>query len=804
MEIENILKEMTLEEKCRIICGYTNMSTFPIERLSVRSLVLSDGPNGLRIEKKGGDSLSKIDDTLPSTCFPSGVNVASSWDENLAYDIGNAIGEEALHYGVNIVLGPAINIKRNPLGGRNFEYYSEDPYLAGWLAKSYIQGVQDNGVGCCVKHFACNNNEKYRFVGDSLVDKRALNEIYLKPFEIAVKEAKPYAIMTAYNKVNGTHCSENGFLQNDILRKKWGFDGLSMTDWGGIVSRDKGLMNGTDLEMPGQVYHSVKIVMDRIKDGTIPEETLDEAVRRILFAICRTTDKRKEADFEKHYRLAVDAVGESAVLLRNENGLLPLNRKEKFLVIGDFFDKIRYQGSGSALLNPYKLYSHHDVFDKNHVSYEYVKGYKEEETEVDPELENEALEKAGAFSGTILFFGGLNDYVESEGFDRENLHIPENQVSLLQKLVSMKKKVVFVLHNGSVVEDGILDKVDAVLDLLLPGEGGAEGCFNLLFGNISPSGKLAETWVNHYGCVPYGDCFASSKQELYKESVFVGYRNYQTSPDKIRYPFGFGLSYSKFEYSSLEVKEGDDGYLVFFQVKNVGNFDAKEISQVYVSHKSSLMNPGKVLVGFNKVFLKKGEEKRIQIKVRKEELEIYDVIRDRFVLEQGTYTFFVGPDSSRLPLSSTLEIIGENVSSPIPSSLVEKYDDPKLRNEITDEEFETLLGYKIPKEVKKKTIDMETPICDFHGFVGTIFKKAVCGVGLRKYKKGCKMKDSVEKERTKKSGLFVYRLMPNNSLRSLCYSSSGAFPYPIAKGLAEMCNNHFIKGIHEMLKKEKK
>lgn len=804
MDIDNLLKQMTLEEKATMLSGYKNMKTYPIKRLGIPSLVLSDGPNGLRVEKKDGNSTNGISNTLPSTCFPSGVNLASSYDPSLIHEIGSAIADECVHYGINVVLGPAINIKRNPLAGRNFEYYSEDPFLAGKIAIDFVNGIQEKNIGCCVKHFACNNNEKYRFVGNSVVDPRAFHEIYLKPFEMVIKNAHPYAVMSAYNEVNGVHCSENSYLQNEILRDTWGFDGITMTDWGGIVSRDTGLIGGTDLEMPGQVKHSIHLLIDKVNNKEMDESLLDQSVRRILEAIEKTEIKeKKEADFKKDYDLAVKAAEESAVLLRNENNLLPLKKDEKYIVIGDFFDKIRYQGSGSALLNPYIIHSHREIFDQNKVNYEFYQGFKEEETEPDLEAENRIISSIKNKEETILFFGGLNDYVESEGFDRDNAKMPENQISLLKKLIDMKKKVILILHNGSIITEDILDSVDSILDMLLPGEGGAEACYNLLFGKCSPCGKLAETWVKNYEDVPFHNEFTSSLNEIYKESIFVGYRYQLAKKENIRYPFGYGLSYSQFEYSDLETEEKEDEILLSFQLKNIGNFDAKEICEAYVSHTSPLFHPIKELKGFEKVELKKGESKRVTIHIKKEDLKVYDVTQKRFALEKGTYTFEIASSILDIKMSSSLSLDGEALTNPYSEKAKEHYTDLDKLTTITNEEFEEVLGYKIKEIVPTKEITFETPIKDFNKGFGKLFRNTAIKVGTHQFKKANKIKDPLLRERKKKSSLFFLRMIPNNSLRSLCYSSSGILKYPVARGLLYMCNGHFLKGLIQMCKKDK-
>lgn len=797
------IKEMTLHEKASLLCGYKNMSLYPIPHLNIRSLTLSDGPNGLRVEKEGGNSLDGISNALPSTCFPSGVNFASTWNRDLIYKVGQAIGDECLHYGINVVLGPAINIKRNPLCGRNFEYFSEDPYLAGELGTQYVLGVQDKKVGCCLKHFACNNNEKNRFSGDSILDPRALHEIYLKPFEKVVKKAKPYAIMSAYNKVNGVHCSENGYLLNDILRKEWKFDGLSMTDWGGIVSRDKALVNGTDLEMPGQVNHSISLIEQGVENKTISESIVDESVLRILNAIEKTNAEKKQADFKKNYDFSMKVAQESAVLLKNENHILPLKKDKKYIVIGDFFRYIRYQGSGSALLNPYYLYSHKDIFDRYHVNYEYYQGFKEEETKVDEKLENEVLSHLKDRDEEILFFGGLNDYVESEGFDRENTNMPRNQISLLEKLLKMKKKIVLILHSGSVITEKVLDDVDAVLDLLLPGEAGAEACYHLLFGDFSPCGRLAETWMTEYQDVPFYDEFTKTKQDIYKESIFVGYRYYLSKKERIRYPFGYGLSYASFEYSSLEYERVDNGYRFSFIIKNNGDIDSYDVPQIYVSHDSELMHPEKELKGFEKVYLKAKEEKKVSIFISDDDLKIYDVTKNKFILEEGEYKFSLGRDVLDILLSMGIKIDGEKIENIYSDKLMRYYLNLENLTSITNEEYEELLGYHIPEIKKEKKITFETPIGEMKTPFGKLFLKVTTGISKHLFKKACKIKDRNLRERKKKAALFVLKMIPNNSLRSLCYSSSGALTYPVAQGIIEMCNHHYIKGVHKMLKKDK-
>lgn len=802
--LKNLIEELTLEEKAKMLCGYKTMETFPIERLNIPPLVLSDGPIGLRKEDVNGNSLGGIANTLPTTCFPSGVSLASTWDKNLIYDVGRAIGEECNHYGVNVILGPAINIKRNPKCGRNFEYYSEDPLISGVLGAEFIKGVQSKNVGATPKHFACNNNEKYRFVGDSVVDQRALREIYLKPFEIAIKKAKPYAIMNAYNKVNGIYCSENEQLMNDILRDEWGFEGLSMTDWGGIVNRDLALENGTDLEMPGMVFHNVKLIINAVKNGSLKIEVVNKAVERLLNVISKTKlEENLKCDFEKNYELAIKVSEASGVLLEND-GILPLRKDSKYLVIGDLFRQMRYQGSGSALINPYKLSSHINAFNQRDINYKFVRGYIESENSISEDLENEALEIAKD-ADYIIFYGGQNDYMESEGFDRESLCLPHNQLSLINKLSLLGKKMVLVLFGGSCIEMPFKESFNAILYMGLPGEGGGEATTKLLFGEVTPSGRLTETWPIKYDDVPFASEFTESPVEKYKESIYVGYRYYQTAQKRVLYPFGYGLSYSSFEYSNLVVDLIDNEILLKIKVKNIGNIQASEVLQVYTSKKeSSVYRPIKELKAFAKVLLKPNEEKEVKISLDINDLKIYNINSESFMLEDGEYIIEVAKNVETAVLKSKVQLKGELIKS-INSDIIDCYYKNIDNLLIVDDSiFEQFIGYQIPiHQFNKRPYTLETPIGEFETFIGKIFKIFACNVGLKQYKKACKKEESLERERQKKAGLFVYKMMPYNSLRSICYSSSGKLPYNMAKGILELANGHLIKGLKLILKKEK-
>ena len=792
--------ELTLKEKCSLLVGHKTMETLAIPEKGVEEVTMSDGPNGLRIENLNGDSLNNVSKTQPATCFPVGVTLASTWNLELANKMGSAIGEEALHYGINVVLGPAVNIQRNPLCGRNFEYLSEDPVLAGKIGAELVEGIQSQGVGACVKHFACNSNEKYRYVGESIVDERALNEIYLKPFEIITRESDPRAIMTAYNQVNGAFCSENRYLIEEKLRNSWGFSGLVMTDWGGIVHRDIALENGCDLEMPGMNDYNIKVLYDAVKNGSLKEETLDKSVQRLVGLKERTRIKeRKQADFESHYNLALQIALEGAVLLKNKDNLLPLTLDKKYLVIGGLFDSMKYQGGGSSLLNPIIIKTHKEAFKDKGINYDFVMGYLENELTPNAKLEQEALDKAKEYD-TILFYGGLNDYVESEGFDREDMKLPSNQLSLLDKLTKLGKKIVVVLFNGGPVELPFENEVDSILDMLLPGEAGGEATTKLLFGEASPSGKLSQSWPIRYEDIPFANEYVSSPYELYKESIFVGYRYYETINKAVRYPFGYGLSYTSFEYKDLKVKEEKEGILVSFKVKNIGKFEGKETAQIYFSKKDSeIVRPSLELKGFNKVNLMPNEEKEVQVFVKLEYLKSYSI--NSFELEDGNYEVLVGSNAHDIHLKGSINVKGEKLPNTLNDDIYRSF---LNTSEMSKETFEKVVSRKIEDyKFGSRPYTLETPIGEFNTFFGKIFKNYVVGTGNKRYKKANKIEDPLVRERERKAGVFIAKLMSNNSLRSLSFSSGGLFDYPLAEGILELSNGHLFCGLKKMHKKYK-
>ena len=586
MDIESILKQMTVEEKAALVSGTDFMYTNPLPRLGVPSLCMSDGPHGLRKQKAGGDN--GISKSEPATAFPTAVTTASSWNPDNLKRMGAAIGRECRHYGVHTLLGPGVNIKRNPLCGRNFEYFSEDPYLAGVMGAAEVEGVQSQGVGVSVKHFAMNNSENYRFMGNSVASENTIRNLYLKPFEYIVKYAHPATLMCAYNQINGVYCSENKWLLTDVLRKEWGFDGVVMTDWGAVHDRVAGIKAGLDLEMPGDTAICRRWILDAARDGSLPMADLDQACRNILKWIDQYVKPADQTpvEWQAHHDLAGEIAADCAVLMKND-GTLPLTGKEKLHIAGELYETMRYQGAGSSMINPTRVTTVKDAFEQR-----CIRSVPLAECDI------------------ILIFAGLTDEYESEGCDRENMRLPERQLKLIDELIAAGKKVVVVLFGGSVVELPFNDQVSAILNMFLPGQNGGEATAQLLFGEKNPSGRLAETWPLRYEDVPSHETFGKTLQEVYAEGTELGYRYYQKYGIPVRYPFGHGLSYTAFEHSEWQRY----GCTWMQTITNTGSRFGGEVAQLYVDGK---------LRGFRKVYLQPGESRTVSITVEPEDETVY-------------------------------------------------------------------------------------------------------------------------------------------------------------------------------------
>lgn len=801
VKIENILAAMTTEEKAALVSGTDFMYTNPIPRLHVPALRMSDGPHGLRVQKEAGDN--GVTGSEPATAFPTAVTTASGWNPENLRKMGEAIAEECKYYGVNILLGPGANIKRNPLCGRNFEYFSEDPLLAGKLAAAEIQGVQSQGVGVSMKHFALNNSENYRFMGGSIADLRVIHELYLRVFKIAVKEAHPVSIMCAYNKINGEYCCQNKWLLTDMLRTEWGFDGLVMTDWGATHNRLKMLAAGCDLEMPGDAAICRKWILDGVKSGALSAAELDKAAGNVLRLMERTAiTKVASADWDKHHALAAEIAADCAVLLKND-GLLPLNKAEKVLVIGDLFDRTRYQGAGSSMITPARLATPRNAFDEMGISYAFCRGYEENKTEANASLVAEAVEKASQYE-KILVFAGLTDYVESEGGDRENMCLPENRLALLEALVKAGKRVAVVLFGGAPVELPFADSVSAILNMYLPGQNGGTAAAWLLFGEANPGGRLAETWPMAYADVPFGDSFGKTQNEVYKESVYVGYRYYLTANKKVRYPFGYGLSYTTFDWEDMQITGLGKRIQVSCTVKNTGTRDCVEVVQLYVAApESAVWKPKRELRTFAKVYLKAGEQRRVELSFDKDDLRYFDIHRNDWVMEQGTYELLLCSDCEAVKLHDTIVLDGETAASPYDAAVDAVYRRAALAG-VTDSLFTQMSGLQIPPLPPKTPIRLESRFSDLQAtFMGRILYNAVLGVARKQMKEALRLPPGEKRDNQIKGAQFLERILSSNSLITMSMSAANSFPYSFAEGFAALANGHILRGARCFLTKIK-
>ena len=669
-KIQNIISKMTLEDKIKLCSGRSFWETKAMEEYGIPSFFMSDGPHGLRTQTGAEDHLG-INESERATCFPTACASASSWNPELLKQMGEAIGEEALNYGVDVVLGPGVNIKRNPLCGRNFEYFSEDPYLSGVLGASWIKGVQSKGVGTSLKHFAANNQEQDRMNGDSIVDERALREIYLSAFEMAVKEAKPDTIMCSYNKINGKFSSDNKMLLTDILRKEWGFEGLVVTDWGAMNDRIEAFKAGCELEMPTSCGFFDEEVKRAVEEGKLKEEDIDACVKRILTLTFKAESTRAvkaeiaSAYIEEHHALARKIAEESAVLLKNEEAILPISNKKKVVLCGAMAENVRYQGAGSSHINPFKLSNILEYMQMQDNTVVYYPAY-----ELDGERNEEKLKQAieGSKDAEVVVVAiGLPDSYESEGYDREHMKLPESHNELIHELVKIKKDIVVVLMGGSPVEMPWAKDVNAILNLYLSGQAAGEAAVNLLYGKANPSGKLAETYP-----ISYQDCSSSetfgvnTRQVEYAESIYVGYRYYDKAGIPVQFPFGYGLSYTTFDVSNLRVSKDNINFAtanptitVQCKVKNTGNVAGAQVIQVYLSDKTQdIFKANKELKGFCKVFLEPEEEKEVTIQLNKRAFSHYDVRSKAWEVLSGTYEIYVGTSLVDTPLSRELHVQG--------------------------------------------------------------------------------------------------------------------------------------------------
>ncbi|PGB02695.1 glycoside hydrolase family 3 C-terminal domain-containing protein [Bacillus toyonensis] len=663
-DIKKIISKMTLEEKASLCSGLDFWNTKGIERLGIPSIMVTDGPHGLRKQAEGADHLG-IYNSIPSTCFPSAVGLASTWNKDLIHEVGVALGEECQAENVGVLLGPGANIKRSPLCGRNFEYFSEDPYLSSQMAANHVKGVQSQGIGTSLKHFAANNQEHRRMSVDAIVDERTLREIYLASFEDVIKEAQPWTVMSAYNKVNGEYASENNYLLHDILKDEWGFEGFVVSDWGAVNERVASLANGLELEMPSSFGIGEKKIIDAIHCGELCVEKLDQAVERLLYIIFKAYDNQLEnATYSKdtHHQLAREVASASMVMLQNEDAILPLKKEGTVAVIGEFAKQPRYQGGGSSHINPTKLdsiFEEIEMVSGEKTNILFAQGYDLASDDVDENMINEA-KKIAENADTAVLFVGLPDRYESEGFDRKHLQMPENHVQLIEAIAEVQSNIVVVLSNGAPIEMPWIGKVKGILEGYLGGQALGGAIADLLFGDANPSGKLAETFPEVLSDNPSYLNFPGEGDKVeYKEGVFVGYRYYDAKNIEPLFPFGFGLSYTNFEYSKLSISNNEikdtDTVSVLVNVKNTGSIAGKEIVQLYIKDvESSMIRPEKELKGFEKVELQPGEEKTVSFTLNKRSFAYYNVELKDWHVETGEFEILVGKSSREIVLQDNI------------------------------------------------------------------------------------------------------------------------------------------------------
>ncbi len=773
MDIEQILRKMTLEDKIALCSGASFWETKKFEKYGIPSLFMCDGPHGLRRQEDAADMLG-LNNSRPATCFPAEVTTAGSWDPELLEEIGAAIGEEAREQGVGLVLGPGANLKRNPLCGRNFEYFSEDPYLAGKLAAGYIRGAQAQGIGTSLKHFAANSQELCRFTSDSLLDERTLRELYLTAFEIAVKEGRPSTVMCAYPKLNGTHCSDSKLLLTDILRAEWGFDGLVVTDWGAMNDRIAGFRAGCDLNMPGGSAYMEKEVLAAVKAGALPEKCVDDSARRVLklvFRAAQTLKEKSSCDYEAHHALARRAAAEGAVLLKNESGILPLKPDAKIAVVGAMAKKLRYQGAGSSHIHPTRLSQPLDCLPDA----VYAPGCDDRGDTSDALLSEAkaAAERAEA----VIVFAGLPDRYESEGFDRDDMKLPEGHDRMIGAVAAANHNTVVVLLCGSAVECPWADRVSGILYMGLPGQAGGEAIADLLYGRANPGGRLGESWPYTYEDVPSSAIYGKTADALYQEGLYVGYRYYDKAGVPVRWPFGYGLSYTEFAYSDLTIS----GDTVSVTVRNTGSAAGAEIVQLYIeAPQNGLHRPLRELKGFQKVFLQPGEGRTVTFALTDRSFAVW---QDGWRAPEGEYAVCVGG------LRAAYRRSGE--AMPIPAWQRESWY-ACCTGKPDRADWEAMLGRSYtPPVLKKGAFTMDNTVMEMkdHSLIMKIMFRAVEATIARGFG-GRRDYENPE-----------FRMMMNSSagapLRSMMIS--GGIRGGVLPGMLEIANGHFFRGIRKMI-----
>lgn len=798
MDIDRLIKELTIEEKISLLMGKNVWWTKDIKRLEIPSIMMADGPHGIRKQKNESDNLG-LNQAHLATCFPTAATVACSFDRDLVYQMGQAIAKEARSRGVSIVLGPGINIKRSPLCGRNFEYFSEDPYLTGELAYAFIRGVEDQKIGTSLKHFAFNNQETLRMTLASIIDERAKHEIYLSGFKRAV-QAKPATIMTSYNKIETGYVAEDKSLLQGLVRNTWGYQGVMISDWGAVSNRVKALKASLDIEMPYSGENHNSEMLKAYKDGSLTEDEINQSVRRILTMV-DTYPVEKVKTHLFHHELACEIAKNSAVLLQNMDQLCPLNPNKEFLVVGEFATKPRFQGGGSSHISTNHIESFLDVLEEKQVKFEYAAGYNlKKPDEIDLDLIEDAAIKAKGKDAVILFIG-LPESYESEGFDRTHLFIPKSHSILIGHLQEVNPNVVVVLQCGSPIIMPWKENVKSILHMYLSGEASNRACYDLLFGLVSPSGKLAETYPLDLEDVPSYSYFPGGNNSVhYKESIYVGYRYYDTFDVDVTYPFGYGLSYTTFSYSHLTVSKktinADEVVHVSVRVKNTGSMKAKEIVFLFVKNAPSVVfKAKKELREFAKVELDPGESKTIHFTLSKEAFSFYNTMIHEFHVETGLYQIEIGKSVTDIQLTSNIMVTNEE-KIPLPHYQTKAKSYYTFnQDEISDQDFEGLLGYTPPplniKKVRPFTLDSTLDDVK-HTMFGRLLHKVV----KKEMKKISINADDWMNE-------LMEKVASEQPLRSLVSMGGGVITKEMMNSFIEMINAHYGKGIKLLIKASK-
>ena len=692
MKHADLIKQMTLEEKASLMSGANFWNTKGVERLGIPGMMLTDGPHGLRKQGGKADHLG-LNKSIPATCYPSAAGLANTWDEALIEEMGRFLGLEAASEGVSVLLGPGVNIKRSPLCGRNFEYFSEDPYLSGKMAAALIRGIQSNGISACVKHYAANSQELRRMTNDSVVDERTLREIYLPAFEMAVKEGGVKSLMTSYNRVNGIYAHEHPHLLRDILYGEWGFSGMVVSDWGGNNDRVESVRQGGTLEMPSTNGQTDKHIVKAVRAGKLEESILDEQVDRLLDLVLSTQEHitGKTYDRETHHAVAAKVAEKSAVLLKNEEKILPLNKTQKVAVIGDFARNPRYQGAGSSKINPTRLDCGLDALKAIGANVTgFAPGFRRG-GKMDAMLIRQAC-KLAENADVVLLWLGLDEGGEAEGVDRSDMKLPENQIALLDAVAEVNPNIVVVLSCGCAVEMGWDSKAKAVIHGCLGGQAGAPAMAKLLTGEVNPCGKLSETVpVSYEDVSSYAYYPGMEATSEYREGLYVGYRYFDTVKREVKYPFGYGLSYTEFAYSDLTVT--DDA--VHFTVRNIGSVYGEEIAQLYIhAATNGMFRPEQELKGFAKVSLNPGEEKRVTIALNDRSFAVWSILENDWVVEGGSYEVRIGASSRDIRLTAEVQK-GGAAANPYAADVFTSYYSGEVQS-VSDESFAALLGHAIP------------------------------------------------------------------------------------------------------------